>query len=83
MSIVVLDKKGRILIPKDIRESIGAVAGTAFIIRVENDKVILEKLGRPSERFARIFKPKKRVPEDLDEYAVEAIKTWWEKKQNT
>ena len=82
MHVVVLDGKGRILIPKSIRDSIGATVGTAFIVSLEGDKIILRKLGRPSERFAGIFKPKRGVPEDLDRFVIEAMQGWWKKRRN-
>jgi len=83
LAIVVLDKKGRILIPKEIRDSIGADAGSVFIIRLESGKVVLEKVGRPSEVFAGIFKPKETIPENLDKFAEKVIREWWKKKEST
>ena len=82
MAIVVIDSKGRILIPKNIREAVGATTGTAFIARVEENKIILEKIGKPSEKYAGIFKPRKKVPEDLDKVVLEAIEEWWRERGN-
>ncbi|MEX0567762.1 MAG: AbrB/MazE/SpoVT family DNA-binding domain-containing protein [Candidatus Njordarchaeota archaeon] len=82
MAIVVLDDKGRILIPKSIRDAIGAHPGTVFVADFEDDKIVLRKIGRPSEKFAGIFKPKKKIPKDLDKFVIEAMKNWWKKKEN-
>jgi len=82
MAIVVLDRKGRVVIPKRIRDAIGAKEGTLFAVRIEGNRIVFEKIGKPSEKFAGIFRPKREIPEDLDSFVVEAIRAWWKRKES-
>ncbi|MDP2865225.1 MAG: AbrB/MazE/SpoVT family DNA-binding domain-containing protein [Elusimicrobiota bacterium] len=48
--------KGQVVIPGDIRQALGLVTGTKFIVACEGDMVILRKIGRPAlEEADRLF----------------------------
>ncbi|KAF0127187.1 MAG: hypothetical protein FD189_460 [Elusimicrobia bacterium] len=48
--------KGQVVIPGDIRQALGLVAGTKFVVAGEGDTVILRKIGRPAlEDADRLF----------------------------
>ncbi len=77
--IVKLDEKGRVVIPKEVRERVGLEEGGQIVLEDENERVILKPLKPVSDRFYGVFKVE-RWPEDLDEYASEALKDWWKMK---
>jgi len=77
--IVRVDDRGRILIPKSIREKINLRRGCYVRIMVENGKLILEPLKSIAENFYGVF----RVdvwPDDLDEFIIKVIEKWWRKR---
>lgn len=48
--------KGQVVIPGDIRQALGLVTGTKFVVAGEGDTVILRKIGRPAlEEADRLF----------------------------
>ena len=64
LDVTRMSVKGQVVIPGDIREAMGLVAGTKFVVAGEGDTVILKRIGRPasaeidglfgaSRRFAR------------------------------
>lgn len=77
MEIVRVDEKGRVTLPKDVRENAGIRKGSYIKVRLKDEKtVVIEPLGSIAERFYGALKIEK-WPEDLDEFAAEAIKRWW------
>lgn len=77
MSVVVkVDEKGRILIPKDIRESVGVKEKSYVKVRVEGRRIVIEPLESVADRYYGAFKIDK-WPEDLDHFLVETVKKWW------
>jgi AbrB family looped-hinge helix DNA binding protein len=77
--IVKLDEKGRVVIPKEVRERVGLKEGGQIVLEEENEQVILKPLNPVSDRFYGAFKIE-RWPLDLDEYSSEALKNWWKMK---
>ena len=77
--IVRVDSKGRILIPKGLREAVGVREGGLVKVYVEGGRVVVEPLGSVADRFFGCFKVY-RWPDDLDEFVVEAVKEWWMRK---
>jgi len=77
--IVRVDEKGRIIIPKSIREKVELKEKDYVSVRVEKKKIILEPLKSVANKYFGIFKIE-RWPEDLDEFSVEVIRRWWKTK---
>ena len=48
-----LSSKGQVVIPGDVRESLGLSVGTKFIVIGEDDTIILKRVGRPSRAEVR------------------------------
>ena len=46
---IVIDEKGRIVIPKKIRDSLSLKAGIKVKLRMESDRLIIEKTLSPEE----------------------------------
>lgn len=47
MSLVKVSRKGQITIPKEIRELLGIAEGDYVVVRVEGDKIVIEKPSIP------------------------------------
>ncbi|MCL4349975.1 MAG: AbrB/MazE/SpoVT family DNA-binding domain-containing protein [Candidatus Thermoplasmatota archaeon] len=45
----VIDKKGRIVISKEVRDELGLKEGTRIRLHIESDKLIIEKSVSPEE----------------------------------
>lgn len=76
MAIAKVDAKGRVVIPRDIRESVGMREGGHVMVKVDGKRVVIESLAPVAEKYFGAFTIG-RWPEDLDEFVVEAIKRWW------
>jgi len=48
LDVTRMSVKGQVVIPSDIRQAMGLVAGTKFVVAGEGDTVILKKIGRPA-----------------------------------
>lgn len=56
LDITRMSVKGQVVIPRDIRQALGLVTGTKFVVAGEGDTVILRKIGRPAlEEADRLF----------------------------
>jgi AbrB family looped-hinge helix DNA binding protein len=56
LDITRMSVKGQVVIPSDIRQALGLVVGTKFVVAGEGDTVILRKIGRPAlEEADRLF----------------------------
>ncbi|NNN06039.1 MAG: AbrB/MazE/SpoVT family DNA-binding domain-containing protein [Elusimicrobia bacterium] len=56
LDVTRMSVKGQVVIPGDIRQAMGLVTGTKFIVAGEGDTVILRKIGRPtSVEVGRLF----------------------------
>lgn len=76
--IVRVDGKGRVLIPKGLREVAGISEGSLVRVYVEDDKVVVEPIGSVADKFFGCFRVD-RWPDDLDEFVSEAVKRWLRK----
>ena len=77
MSVIVkVDEKGRVVIPKSIREKVKLKGGNYVNVRVEGKIIVLEPLGSIADRYFGAFKVS-RWPEDLDEFMVGVARRWW------
>lgn len=75
MEVSFIDKKGRILIPKNLRKEANLEVGKVVRLKIENGKIIIEGLEDVAKRYYGVFKVDK-WPKDLDEFLVEAVKKW-------
>ncbi|EDP74658.1 AbrB/MazE/SpoVT family DNA-binding domain-containing protein [Hydrogenivirga sp. 128-5-R1-1] len=72
-TVVKISPRGRITIPKELRDRLGLKAGDYLLIRTEGDKVKLRKI-EPIEKFAGILKGAKSYSDDeIEEMIEEAI----------
>ena len=56
LDVTRMSVKGQVVIPGDIRQAMGLVTGTKFVVAGEGDTVILKKIGRPaSEEIDKLF----------------------------
>jgi AbrB family looped-hinge helix DNA binding protein len=76
MTIVKVDGKGRVLIPKKLREKTGVREGTYVRIETDDEKIVIEPARPNSEKYFGAFRID-RWPRDLDEFMIEAMKKWW------
>ncbi|MEM0365262.1 MAG: AbrB/MazE/SpoVT family DNA-binding domain-containing protein [Candidatus Nitrosocaldus sp.] len=75
MEIVKVDKKGRILIPKDIREKIGVKEEGYVKVRVDEKGITIEPIEPIADKYFGAFKITK-WPDDLDEFITEVMERW-------
>ncbi|MEM3833379.1 MAG: AbrB/MazE/SpoVT family DNA-binding domain-containing protein [Thermoprotei archaeon] len=66
METVKVDEKGRIIIPKSMREKAGVKEGSYVKIRADEKGIVIEPLEPIAEKYFGAFKITK-WPEDLDE----------------
>ncbi|RLG59206.1 AbrB/MazE/SpoVT family DNA-binding domain-containing protein [Candidatus Geothermarchaeota archaeon] len=76
MEVVRVDGKGRILLPKKIREALGIRARQRLRISIVNGRIVLDPLKSVADEYYGIMKIRK-WPRDLDKFLVEAIRNWW------
>ena len=77
MSIIVyVDGRGRITIPRELRDKLKVKKGMSFEVSYEDGEIILRPLKSIADRYYKIYKVD-RWPEDLDEFIVEAMNRWW------
>jgi len=73
MAQTVVDERGRVLIPEEIRESSGLDRGTVVAVEKEEDKIIIKRLGKNKRTWKqlcglapqRIGKPEWPTPEEI------------------
>lgn len=75
-AVVRVDEKGRVVIPKNIREKAKMRKGGYVKIMAKEKSIIIEPLEPFADKYFGAFKIDK-WPEDLDEIAVEVTKKWW------
>ncbi|RSN79119.1 AbrB/MazE/SpoVT family DNA-binding domain-containing protein [Candidatus Methanodesulfokora washburnensis] len=77
--VVRIDKKGRLLIPKKLREKAGIEEGGLVKLRAEERGIIIEPVESVADKYFGAFKVE-RWPDDLDEFLIRVMKEWWAKK---
>jgi len=70
--LVRVEKKGRIVIPKEIRDALNIKEGTLLKMYIEGDRLIVEPIEDIVEKFKGSVKVDK-WPEDLDEYLSKVL----------
>ena len=73
---VKVDEKGRIMIPKQIRETAKLIEGSYVTIKTKGKTITLEPLEPVADKYYGAFEITK-WPENIDEFTVEVIKKWW------
>lgn len=79
METVKVDKKGRIVIPKRLREKAEVKEGSYVRIRADEKCIIIEPLEPITDKYFGAFKIEE-WPEDLDEFMIEVVNKWWARK---
>lgn len=79
MEVVKIDKKGRLLIPKDIREKAGIKVESLVMIKVREKSIVIEPVEPVADKYFGAFRVAK-WPEDLDEFVVGVMRDWWSRK---
>jgi AbrB family looped-hinge helix DNA binding protein len=71
-----LDEKGRIRIPKRIREAAQLKEGSCVSIKARGKTVVIEPAEPVVDKYYGAFKVEK-WPEDMDEFIGEVMQKWW------
>ncbi len=71
-----LDEKGRIRIPKQIREVAHLKEGSCVNIKAKEKTIIIELAEPVADKYYGAFKVEK-WPQDLDQYAAEEVQKQW------
>jgi AbrB family looped-hinge helix DNA binding protein len=78
---VKMDDKGRIIIPRRIREAAQLKEGSYINISSKGKTIVIEPVEPVADKYFGVFKVT-NWPEDLDEYVVE-VEGKWRKKSAT
>ncbi|MEM1538165.1 MAG: AbrB/MazE/SpoVT family DNA-binding domain-containing protein [Candidatus Nezhaarchaeales archaeon] len=79
MEIMKVDEKGRVMIPKKLREQAKVKEGSYVKIKAGEKIITIEPLEPIADKYFGAFKITK-WPEDLDEFIVEVMNKWWTRK---
>jgi len=79
METVKVDEKGRVTIPKNLREKAKVKEGSYVRIKADDKGIIIEPLEPIADKYFGAFKIT-RWPEDLDEFVVKVMRKWWTQK---
>ena len=79
MEVTKVDEKGRVVIPKGLREKAKVKKGSYVRIQTDGKNIIIEPLGPIADKYFGAFKVTK-WPEDLDEFIVEVMRRWGSQK---
>ncbi|MEM1948810.1 MAG: AbrB/MazE/SpoVT family DNA-binding domain-containing protein [Candidatus Caldarchaeum sp.] len=79
METVKMDEKGRIVVPKNIREKAGLKAGGYVKVTADEKRVLIEPVEPIADQYFGAFQITK-WPEDLDEFVIEVVRRWWTRK---
>lgn len=79
MEIAKVDEKGRVVIPKSLRDKAEVKEGSYVKVKANGKNIIIEPLEPIANKYFGAFKIVK-WPEDLDEFVVKVMKKWWTQK---
>ena len=74
--VVRVDSRGRIVIPKHVRETLGIEEGSLLRLRVSGRTIVLEPIESTANRYYGAIRVR-RWPRDLDEFLSEVLAEWW------
>jgi len=77
--VVKVDEKGRIVIPRTLREKTEMKEGSYVKVTAREKSIVIEPLQPIAEKYFGAFQIT-RWPKDLDEFIVEVLKEWWRPK---
>lgn len=75
-----MDEKGRVFVPKEIRDIAEIPPGSYFRFEAEKKQITIKAVEPVSEKYYGAFKVD-QWPEDLDEYAKGEIMKQWMRKR--
>ena len=73
---VKVDEKGRMMIPKGLREKAKVKKGSYVRIKADNKGIVIEPFEPIADKYFGAFKIT-RWPEDLDEFVVKVMRKSW------
>jgi AbrB family looped-hinge helix DNA binding protein len=79
MQTAKVDKKGRVVIPKSLREKANVKEDSQVKITASEKGIIIEPLGPVADKYFGAFNVT-HWPEDLDEFVVKVMRKWWKQK---
>jgi len=79
MEIVKVDERGRVIIPKSVREKVGVKEGGYVKMMVEGERIVIQPLKSVADKYFGAFKVGE-WPDDLDEFVVKVMREWWSLK---
>jgi AbrB family looped-hinge helix DNA binding protein len=79
MEIVKVDEKGRIVIPKSLREKTEMKEGSCVAVKAKEKTILIQPLEPVAKKYFGAFTIAK-WPKDIDEFVVEVMKEWWTPK---
>ncbi len=79
MEVVKVDEKGRMLIPKELRERAGVKEGGYVKVTERKGSIVIQPLESVADKYLGTFEVK-RWPQDLDEFVVGVMREWWTSK---
>jgi len=79
METAKVDGKGRVVIPKRIREKAGIREGSRVRVRAEGGRIVIEPLENIADKYFGVFEIA-AWPEDMDELITEAVRRWWSRR---
>jgi len=71
-----VDEKGRVIIPKRIRETVSLKEGSYVNIKTKGKTIIIEAVAPVADKYFGAFKITK-WPEDIDEFVAEVMQKRW------
>ncbi len=71
-----IDAKGRILIPKAIRETAKLKKGSLVNLKTQGKAIVIEPIEPVADKYHGVFKIAK-WPDDMDEFVEEVMAKWW------
>jgi bifunctional DNA-binding transcriptional regulator/antitoxin component of YhaV-PrlF toxin-antitoxin module len=75
-----MDEKGRVLVPKEIRDIAEMPTGSYFRFEAEKKQITIKVVEPVSEKYYGAFKVD-HWPDDLDEFVKEEIMKQWMRKR--
>lgn len=79
MEVVRVDEKGRVVIPKSLRERARVREGGYVKMTARERSIVIQPLEPVADKHLGAFKVE-RWPKDLDDFVVGVMREWWTSK---